>query len=809
PRLLHGLVLRAEHATPDAVAVIDQDVVLTYRELVTLARAAARRLQDVGIGLDSCVAVVMEKGWEQVVATVGILLCGACYLPLNPSDPDDRLRSILALAECTTALAQDKCLTDRAWHRAPDGRLATTICVHRELAAELAGREPRPIDVSPNQLAYVIFTSGSTGAPKGVEIEHGAAVNTCLDINERFGLGPATVTFAISSLSFDLSVWDIFGTLAAGGTVVVCKPDGTRDPDYWWQQLHRHGVTVWNTVPTSFEMLVASRPPGASLPLRLAMLSGDAISMTMADNALALFPELALVALGGATEASIWSNYHVITRRSRELGTELVPYGQALSNQTIHVLDSRLEYRPTGVVGDIYIGGAGVARGYFRDPDLTARKFVTREPFGRLYATGDLGRYLANGEIEIVGRKDSQVKVGGHRVELAEIEHCAERLPSVRRAAVVHLTGANARLVGFFTVSEGADLRVETLRAHVEHHLPDYMAPQSWIALDEMPLTANSKVDTNKLRQLATAAVYQPQAAEPLERNSEVAFILQLAAQVLNVPADTLSPTRSLAEQGLSSLFAVRLVNLLSAAWNTRLSYTLVFNYPTAARLAAYRSDRRSSSPAHDPTHASPDPSSEPIAIVGMACRLPGNVTSPGELWDMLRAGTDCVTDVPASRFDIDEVYDANPDAIGRSYSRRGAFMGEVESFDHEFFGISVAEARGVDPQQRMLLEVAYEAFHAAGYDKERLRGSSTGVFVGQMNYDWMTDFDHTTDYAGTGAAPSITSNRISFTLDLAGPSLTIDTACSSSLVAVDAAVTKLRSGACRMALAGGVNMIL
>ncbi|WP_342379791.1 amino acid adenylation domain-containing protein [Myxococcus stipitatus] len=811
PRLLHGLVLRAAEATPEAIAVIDQEVSLTYAELMALARAAAVRLQDAGVGPGSCVGIVMEKGWEQVVATTAILLTGGYYLPLNPSHPDDRLRSILALAECRIALVQEKCVSGgRQWHHAVEGGVATTtLPVDRGLVEAVGGRVPAPAQVSPGDLAYVIFTSGSTGAPKGVEIEHGPAVNTCLDINARFGLGARTVTFAISSLSFDLSVWDIFGTLGAGGTVVVCKPDGTRDPGYWWEQLHRHQVTVWNTVPTSFEMLLAGRPPGAPLPLKTVMLSGDAISMTMADHALAQFPDLLFVALGGATEASIWSNYHLITRESRELGTELVPYGQPLSNQTMLVLDSRFRYRPAGVVGDIYIGGVGLARGYFRDPSLTASKFITVEPHGRLYATGDLGRYLPNGEIEIIGRKDSQVKVGGHRVELAEIEHCAERLPSVQRAAVVHIPGESGRLIGFVTAREpGAQGLEEALRQHVEKYLPDYMVPQSWRVLEALPLTPNSKVDTKRLRQLATSPRSRNEDGPPLESNSEVALILRLAGQVLGVPADSLSATQNLAEQGLSSLFAVRLVNLLSSAWNTKLSYTLIFNYPSAVRLAAYRSGRVAVRAPAQRQDAAVNPA-EPIAIVARACRLPGDVQTPDDLWEMLLGGTNCVTEVPASRFDIDDVFDANPNAVGRSYTRRGAFMSEVESFDHDFFGIPVAEARAMDPQQRMLLEVAYEALHAAGYDKARLRGSSTGVFIGQMNYDWMTDFDHFTDYAGTGSAPSISSNRISFALDLAGPSMTVDTACSSSLVAVDAAVTKLRSGACRMALAGGANMIL
>ncbi|HWU85746.1 MAG TPA: beta-ketoacyl synthase N-terminal-like domain-containing protein, partial [Kofleriaceae bacterium] len=204
--------------------------------------------------------------------------------------------------------------------------------------------------------------------------------------------------------------------------------------------------------------------------------------------------------------------------------------------------------------------------------------------------------------------------------------------------------------------------------------------------------------------------------------------------------------------------------------------------------------------------------SAELIAIVGMACRLPGQVRSPDELWDMLIAGTDCVTDVPASRFDIDAVYDADPNAIGRSYTRRGAFMTEVESFDHDFFGISVAEARAMDPQQRLLLEVAYEAFHDAGYDKQSLRGSATSVHIGLANDDWTTmgrDHEAHSPHFGAGVSGSIASNRISYLLGLTGPSMTLDTACSSSLVAVDLAVEKLRSGVCSKALVGGVNVML
>ncbi|OKP28234.1 hypothetical protein BST62_20995, partial [Serratia marcescens] len=813
--LLHQPVIKAAKAFPDKIAVIDQSVSLTYRSLISVANAIAVKLQDIGIGPGHSVAVVLEKGWEQVAGTLGILMTGACYLPLNPSNPDDRLRSIMQLAGCQVALVHDRTLSpERDWYVGGDGQSPTTINVHVDLARESENREAASVAIDPHSLAYIIFTSGSTGVPKGVEIAHHAALNTCLDINQRFALGQETVTFGISSLSFDLSVWDIFGTLATGGTLVVCKPDGTRDPDYWWQQIQQHHVTVWNTVPTSFEMLIAASQPEYVMPLKRVMLSGDAISMAMVDNAMARYPQLQIIALGGATEASIWSNYHVVTADSHLLGTELVPYGRPLSNQTMHVLDADLQYRPTGVVGDIYIGGKGVAEGYFRDPTLTGEKFVHTERYGRLYETGDLGRYLPNGEIEIVGRKDSQVKVGGHRVELAEIENCAQQLSEVQRAVAVHIPGAGARVVGFATANadEAKTGLEEKLRIHVEQLLPDYMAPQVWIVLDAIPLTANNKVDMKKLRSIAQTLPAEGEESDTgVETSSEAALVLQLAAQVLDVPVGTLSASRSLIEQGLTSLYAVQLINMLKKAWNTSLSYTLIFNYPSAVKLAAFHRGQLSNphGAASAATRPTPNYHAEPIAIIARACRLPGNVGSPDEFWHMLSSATDCMSDIPDSRFDISPIYDTNPDTLGAAYTRRGAFIERAESFDYAWFDLPQAEARTMDPQQRIMLEVAYEACLAAGYDREKLSGSSTGVLIGQMNYDWMMDFGHTKEYAGTGAAPSITSNRISYLLDLAGPSMTIDSACSSSLVAVDAAVAKLRSGACRMAIAGGVNLIL
>lgn len=804
PTLLHELVQQQYKLRPKATALIDQDKEFTYAQVMELATAIASELQNRGIKKEEPVAIIQEKGWEQIVSTLGVLMAGGSYLPLNPSHPDDHLRSIIQVAKCRFALVQEKTLVEggnaRIWNHTDDSSIIEIIIVDEQFKSAF---KFTPIHIESNQRAYIIFTSGSTGAPKGVEINHYGAVNTCLDINERFGLGQKTVTFGISSLGFDLSVWDIFGTLGAGGVLVVCKPTGTIDPDYWWEQVIKNQVTMWNTVPTSFEMLVHSKPDNVDMPIRSVLLSGDAISINMVQYAGELFPDLQINALGGATEASIWSNYHVVSKETFRMGTDLVPYGRPLSNQTIMVLDNQLRYRPNGVVGEIYIGGSGVAIGYFEAPEITSEKFFESQTFGRIYQTGDLGRYLSNGEIEIIGRKDSQVKVGGHRVELAEIERCAEEIQGVNRASVLYISGAGARVVGFY-IGKTEETKV---REFVKGRLPDYMAPSTWIKLDSIPLTPNSKVDMKQLRLLAQSYHSNTSNIEKIN-DSDVKVIMEKVAQVLRIPISTISTTQSLVEQGLTSLYAIQLVNLLSQEYKTKLSYTLLFNYPTVAKLSAYLSTDKSVDRKNNHNKAQTR-INEPIAIIATACRLPKNVTSANELGHQLFEKIDAFSDVPKNRFDVNLIYTEHMGLDGTTYVRKGSFIDQIDGFDNELFGISKAEVNHMDPQQRVMMEVAYEVITNAGFTMDELAGSNTGVFIGQMNYDWMMDFDHSKEYAGTGSAPSITSNRISYVFDFHGPSITIDTACSSSLVAVDTAVERLRKGDCSLAIAGGVNLIL
>jgi amino acid adenylation domain-containing protein len=438
---LEDASLRQAAAQPKQTAVVSGLRRLSYDELLQRSNQVVAHLAKLGVRRGELVAVLCQKGWEQIVGALGALRAGAAYLPLDPEWPAERLGHIFRACDVRFALTQSQ-LGRITW---PDGVQRIPVDLLRPLRAELATAG------TPDDLAYVIFTSGSTGTPKGVMLDHAGPVNTIADLNARFGIGAGDRVLALSALTFDLSVYDIFGMLAAGGRVVMPPPEDLREPKVWLEIMEREGVTVWNTVPALMEMLVsyieASTAP-VTCPLRLVMMSGDWIPVALPERIRKIWPQAQIVSLGGATEASIWSILYPIDAVAP--AWKSIPYGHAMANQTMHVLDGMLETRPDLVPGEIYIGGVGVAQGYWRDPELTAAKFLTHPRTGeRLYRTGDWGRYLSDGEIEFLGRDDFQVKIHGFRVELGEIEATLAAHPEVAQAIALVSAQRGPKIVAF------------------------------------------------------------------------------------------------------------------------------------------------------------------------------------------------------------------------------------------------------------------------------------------------------------------------------------------------------------------------
>ncbi len=451
-QMLHGLFAAQIEVRANEYALISPNRTLTYLELSALVNQVGRRLRQLGAIPNQLVAVVMEKGWEQVVAVLGVLMSGAAYLPIDPELPTQRQWHLLKQGEVKLVLTLVKLKDNLEW---PSN--IQLLCLDNE---ELAVVDNSPLESvqSPEDLAYVIYTSGSTGLPKGVTIDHRGAVNTILDINQRFDVSPQDRVLALSALSFDLSVYDIFGTLAAGATIVVPEVEGTKDPARWAELMEQHQVTVWNSVPAFMQMLVeymVSYPEKIPPSLRLALLSGDWLPVNLPDQMKALWPTIQVVSLGGATEASIWSILYPI--ETVDPAWKSIPYGKPLRNQHFYVLNEALDPCPVWVPGELYIGGVGLAKGYWQDQDKTRVSFLTHPKTGeRLYRTGDLGRYLPDGNIEFLGREDFQVKLQGHRIELGEIESVLAQHPAVRSAVVAAMgkSANNRRLVAYLVCDQ-------------------------------------------------------------------------------------------------------------------------------------------------------------------------------------------------------------------------------------------------------------------------------------------------------------------------------------------------------------------
>jgi pyochelin synthetase len=389
----------------DEIAVVAADRRLTYRELSREAESLVTELaQDLLPG--RLIAVVMEKGWEQAVATLAILRGGAACLPIDPGLPLERRWQLLEQGDVETVLTQPRFAEGLGW---PQGVRVMTV---EEMVEDVvgAGLVPAREGVNPSPtLAYVLFTSGSTGLPKGVVIDHRGAANTVADINRRFRISAADRVLALSSLSFGLSVWDLFGILGAGGRVVMPDPGASRDPAHWHERIEDEGVTVWNSVPALMELYAGYlESHGLTLPgsLRLVMLSGDWIPVSLPDRLRRLGSRAELISLGGATEASIWSVLFPI--KEVDPAWRSIPYGRPMANQTLHVLDSRLDPSPDWVPGQIYLGGIGLAQGYWKDEARTRASFIVHPWTGeRLYRTGDLGRWLPDGNVELLGREST------------------------------------------------------------------------------------------------------------------------------------------------------------------------------------------------------------------------------------------------------------------------------------------------------------------------------------------------------------------------------------------------------------------
>ncbi|MGW2088796.1 amino acid adenylation domain-containing protein [Streptomyces sp. NPDC001880] len=489
-------------AHPDEAAVrTGSGTTLTYAELDRRSNRLARLLAERGAAPGAVIGVATERTADLPLAVLSVLKSGAAYLPLDTSHPAERLALMLGDSGARAVLTS----------RSVADRVPTTdapVLVLEELAEQLdkLSDEPLATTAALDDLCYVIFTSGSTGRPKAVMLDQRGRVNNFTDFNRRFAIRPGDAVLSVSSLAFDMTAYDVIGTLLAGGTMVLPEPVRERDPGHWLDLMRDHRVTVWHSVPALLGLLIdaaADLGVGELPALRVVLLGGDWIPVTMPDRLRALSPDARVISLGGATEASMDSTIYDIGEV--DPAWRSIPYGRPMANQLAYVVDQEGHLVPPGVAGELFLGGVGLAWGYLGAAAQTADRFLPNPfsgvPGDRMYRTGDLARYRQDGVLELLGRIDFQIKIAGNRIELGEVEAALRALPEIAQAVVAAPRVDGRRtLVGYVVADEGTSvLDTGALRERLRASLPAYMVPSALVVLERIPLTPNGKVDRGRL----------------------------------------------------------------------------------------------------------------------------------------------------------------------------------------------------------------------------------------------------------------------------------------------------------------------
>ncbi|MFN8488411.1 MAG: amino acid adenylation domain-containing protein [Caldilineaceae bacterium] len=843
---VHQLFENQVTQSPDAIALLvapavvtpgaadSRAVALTYTELNQRANGVAHHLLALGVQPDDLVAICLDRSAELFIGLLGILKAGAAYAPLDASYPVERIDYMLRDSG-TRLLLTTTNLANRLKASVPALQRCQLVCLDEGVPFAPANGASDHTNapyanpespVSPHNLAYCIYTSGSTGKPKGALMEHRSLVNLLWWHKQARPPVQGVKTLQFCAVSFDFSFHEIFSTLCLGGTLVLA-PEAVRQNPFALAEFICTEQIAKLFLPVTALLQLAEAIDASNIPasLREVITTGEQLRITPAVANLFRKTGALLHNHYGATEFQDATTY--ILQGDPDGWPLVAPVGQPLSNVQVYILDEAQQPVAIGEAGELCIGGVGLARGYHNRPELTAEKFITNLlGEDRLYRTGDLARYRADGTLEHLGRLDQQVKIRGFRIELGEIEAVLLKHPAVREGAVIAHDdpSGNKQLVGYVIPAAsdlGDQLDLELWR-YLATQLPEYMAPTRFVHLEKIPLTPSGKLDRRALpppvwtRPALGTALVLPQSASEQR-------LAQIWCELLQV--DRVGTQDNFFELGGTSLLLIRMHKAVCAAFAVDVATVSLFQYPTIQSLAHYLNElqhgaannlaaEKPARPARPRTDQRTD-----IAIIGMAGRFPG-ATTIEQFWQNLCDGVESIT-----FFTDDELEQLSPTLRQNpNYVKAGGILSEIEQFDAAFFGYSPKEAAITDPQQRILLECAWEAFERAGYNPESYPGL-VGVYAGSSLSTYLLnnvgpslgiaieqpfiETDMAQFQAKIGNDRSYLATRIAYKLNLKGPSINVQTACSTSLVAVHLACQSLLTGECDLALAGGVSVVV
>ncbi len=789
-----GLFDQHAQLKPQAPALIWDGGSQTYQQLQSASMAIATELKNAGVQAGDVVCVAMSRQPAVYAALLGVLRQQAIYLPVDPFWPAARLASIKQQAGAVFELSE------------LNGKVHINVLPRLAIQTTYQGR---------TDLAYIMFTSGSTGTPKGALITQKAIIRLT-QAAQYMKLDSSLRMLQAAPLGFDASTLEIWGPLLNGGSCVLHSEQipTARGLQKTISQFHVN--SAWLTAAL-FNNIVDQGTKYLNGLTQLAI-GGEALSTVHVRQILNAMPHLRLINGYGPTECTTFAATFDISLKSIDQHKS-IPIGFALTNTVNRVLNPAGKLVPAGFVGELHIGGDGLAHCYVNNPELTAAKFIP-DAYGtigsRLYKTGDRVRLLANGALEFLGRKDNQIKLRGQRIELGEIETVLATQPNVKNACVLVRDYLNEPHLTAYVVMPAEQFSIATLREGLKQLLPDPIIPSQWVRLDQFPTTANGKLDRSALpppghsSSLPATTIVPTPSSTPLGLQEKVAQSFCFALGLASV-----KPTDHFFELGGTSLAVTRAAAHLEQLLGKEVAIASFFGNPTVQGITALLSRQEVSSSIEAQTVQTPHnrDADEPIAIIGMALKVPG-ADSLDAFWDNLMSGKDSI-----SRFSIDQLDPSlskelvnDPDYV----AARGVIQNAAD-FDASFFGITPAEAALMDPQQRVFLELCWECMEHAGCAPDSLaHNSSVGVFAGVYNASYYQNhvLKHPEKIKAFGEFQVMLANekdyvatRVAHRLNLNGPAVNVFTACSTSLVAMAQAIDQLRLRRCNAALAGGASI--
>ncbi|MEL7144749.1 MAG: amino acid adenylation domain-containing protein, partial [Bacteroidota bacterium] len=791
-------------ATPEDIALLFGTEEMTYRQLCERGNQVANEIRQAfqhrsgrELAPDTLIALCVERGFEMITGILGILKAGAAYVPIDPNYPQERIRYVLEDSRAAFTLTQtDLCSKQLSFLEEEE------VLQIDQIADEVSTSKP-DVKISPDHLSYVIYTSGTTGKPKGVMIEHRSVINHVRGFRLYFANQPVNVWLQYASMVFDASVAEIFGALLSGGTLCVAGRQEREDNELLEMLVRNQQVDLAVFPPA----LLATLEPSAFTTIKVLFTGGEACPTHVMRR---WQKDRLMVNAYGPTEATVCATVNLIGEN--DTGTNI---GYPVANSTTYVLDDQLQKVAAEAIGELYVAGAGLARGYLFREELTTERFVDN-PFatpediekgwGRMYRTGDLARQLRDGRLAFMGRVDKQVKLRGYRIELGEIEHALLGIDRIKGAVVVLHEGAAAdkMLVAYYVADRSVtEPFSDDLYDQLSEKLPAYMVPSVFMSIDAIPMTINGKIDLEKLPEIGFSRESVKSAETALEKQ-----LTKIFQEVLSLPEEAIGVNQNFFRIGGNSLRAIQLRKKLTEMDPFKnISVADIYRYNSVTKLLESRGEQSGTE-----YHLGRDWSTDRdhrIAIVGVSGAFSG-AENIEELWKLVfnqQSGLKWYdqAECDALGLDIDQ-----PDFVPVSGK-----VARTEVFDPTFWGMSPNEARLLNPQIRKFLEHSWHVLEAAGYSQSR-HEQHIGVFAGSGNdryqqYHVMGGIeDGTIDpwEATISNHKDAIATKTSFLLGLTGPANSINTACSTGLVAVVEACKNLFLGSCDMALAGAASLI-